>query len=111
MRVHFVTLMGNGGFGVVLARAVALAGKQVPWLRGVRLTPDAGDLLGQVEALAAPVEPQEVAAGRVVVVAQLLGLLVAFIGEVLMLRLVREIWPGLSLNVYFEKGDEHERTE
>jgi len=45
--------------------------------------------------------------GRVVLLAQLLGLLVAFIGEDLTLRLVREVWPKLSINdVNFGKGDE-----
>jgi hypothetical protein len=34
----------------------------------------------------------------VVLVAQLLRLLVAFIGETLTLRLVRESWPKLSVN-------------
>jgi hypothetical protein len=46
----------------------------------------------------AQVDPDEIFEGRVVLLAQLLGLLVAFIGENLTLRLVREVWPKLSLN-------------
>lgn len=43
-------------------------------------------------------DPEQFAEGRLVLVTQLLGLLVAFIGEELTLRLVREAWPKLSLN-------------
>jgi hypothetical protein len=39
-------------------------------------------------------------------VAQLLGLLVAFIGDNLTLRLVRDVWPTLSLeDLNFAQGD------
>jgi hypothetical protein len=44
----------------------------------------------------------------VVLVAQLLGLLVTFIGEDLTLGLVREIWPKLSLDKSgFGKGSKN----
>jgi len=39
-------------------------------------------------------------------VSQLLSLLVAFIGANITLRMVREVWPKLSLNdLEFSKGD------
>jgi hypothetical protein len=41
--------------------------------------------------------------GGVVLVAQLLGLLVAFVGERLTLKIVREVWPNL-LN-HIDSGD------
>jgi hypothetical protein len=42
----------------------------------------------------------------------LLGLLVAFIGEDLTLRLVREVWPKLSLNnLDFGKGYKNEKAQ
>ena len=45
-------------------------------------------------------------------VAQLLGLLVTFIGEELTLRLVREVWPKLSPNnLDFGKGDNNEKPK
>ena len=47
-----------------------------------------------------------------VLVAQLLGLLVAFIGETLTLRLVREVWPKLPLNdLDFGRGDKNEKAK
>jgi hypothetical protein len=52
------------------------------------------------------VNPAEIFDGRVVLLAQLLGLLVAFIGERLTLSLVREIWPRIPLNdLDFGNGD------
>jgi hypothetical protein len=51
-------------------------------------------------------DPQERVKGSVVLVAQLLDLLVAFIGETLMLRIVCDAWPKLSINdLDFGKGD------
>ena len=43
------------------------------------------------------VAPKEAVESGVLLAAQLLGLLVAFIGENLTLRLVREVWPKLPL--------------
>jgi len=87
-----------------------LASAQGGWLRALRVAAD-GSLEGLVEAQAA-VGPAEIREGRVVLVAQLLGLLVAFIGESLMLRLVREIWPQLALgNLNASKDDKHEKNQ
>ena len=88
--------MGNGGFRALLSRALALASAEVPWLSAVHVDGD-GALDGLAE-LEAQVDPGEIAEGRVVLLAQLLGLLVAFIGEDLTLRLTREAWPKLSFN-------------
>ena len=53
------------------------------------------------------VNPEELFEGGVVLLAQLLGLLVAFIGESLTLRLVREVWPQLPLDdLDFGKGEQ-----
>jgi hypothetical protein len=54
----------------------------------------------------AQVKPKELTASGVVLVAQLLGLLVAFIGDNLTLRLVRDVWPTVSLeDLHFTQGD------
>lgn len=107
LRPHLATLMGNGGYRALLMRALALASADVAWLRTVRVTAD-GTLEGLVEP-APPVGPEEILEGRVALVAQLLGLLVAFIGESLMLRLVHEIWPQLPLgNLTASKDEDHE---
>jgi len=54
-----------------------------------------GTLRGMAE-FEAEADPREIAEGRVAVLAQLLGMLVAFIGEDLTLRLTREVWPKFS---------------
>jgi hypothetical protein len=104
LRPHLAMLMGNGGFRALLVRALVLAGAEVSWLRAVQVNAD-----GTLEGLATPharLKPAEFREGRVVLLAQLLGLLVAFIGPSLTLRLVCEIWPQLAVdNVDFGNGD------
>jgi hypothetical protein len=85
--------MGNGGHRALVMRALALAGAEVPWLRGIRVAAD-----GTLEGTGPDdesIDPDEVIEGGVALVAQMIGLLVAFIGERLTLQLVREVWPKL----------------
>jgi hypothetical protein len=96
LRPQLVPLMGTGGFQVLLARALALARSEVPWLRAVQVNED-GSLAG-LEAVRAQTDPAEFLEGGVVLLSRLLGLLVAFIGENLTLRLLREAWPNVPLN-------------
>ena len=112
LRPHLATLMGNLGFRALLSRSLALANAEVPWLRAVHVKAD-GSLEGldQLE-LEAKVDPKEITEGGVVLLAQLLGLMVALIGENLTLRLMREVWPKLSLKgLDFGKGDKNEKTK
>jgi hypothetical protein len=105
LRPHLATLMGNGGFRALLARALRLASAEVSWLRGVQVSAD-----GTLEGLAIPharLSPADFREGRIVLLAQLLGLLVAFIGPGLTSRLVGEIWPQLAADkVDFGNGDQ-----
>ena len=104
LRPHLATLMGNVGFRALLSRALALANAEVPWLRAVHVNAD-GSFEG-LDELGAKVNPDEIFEGCVVLLAQLLELLVAFIGEDLTLRIVRDVWPPLSLdNFDFGKGN------
>jgi len=104
LRPHLATLMGNGGFRALLARALVLASAEVSWLRKVIVNAD-----GALEGLETPyaqLKPAEFRDGQVVLLAQLLRLLVAFIGPVMTLRLMGEIWPQLAAdNVDFGNGD------
>jgi hypothetical protein len=96
LRPNLTTLMGNAGFHALLSRALTLAKAEVPWLRAVQVKADG--TLEKVEELHAQLDPADLFEGRVVMLAQLLGLLVAFIGENLTVRLVREVWPKVRLN-------------
>jgi hypothetical protein len=56
-------------------------------------------------------DPGELLEGGVVMVAQLLGLLVAFIGENLTVSLVRDVWPKARLTtVDFGNGVKNEKS-
>src|SRR5450759_5973923 len=110
LRPQLATLMGNVGFRALLSRALALANAEVPWLRAVHVNAD-GSFEG-LDKLGAQVDPDEIFERCVVLLAQLLGLLVAFIGEDLPLRLVREVWPKLSLNdLDLGTGDKNEKAK
>jgi hypothetical protein len=103
LRPRLAIFMGAVGFQALLFRALMLANAEVPWLRAVHVKAD-GSLEGPNE-LGTQVSPDEILEGCVVLLAQLLGLLVAFIGEDLTLRLLREVWPKKPLdNFDFGKG-------
>jgi hypothetical protein len=104
LRPQFATLMGHGGFRALLARALKLAGTEVSWLRKVQVGAD-GTLEGWT-ASRIDLGPAEFHDGCVVLLAQLLGLLVAFIGPGLTSRLMCEAWPQLAAdNLDFGNGD------
>jgi hypothetical protein len=110
LRQPLTVLMGAGGFRALLSRALALATAEVRWLRAVQVKPD-GAFEG-VEALHERIDPAEFLEGRVELLAQLLGLLVAFIGPNLTLRLVREIWPQILLDdLDLNDGRKNEKTK
>ncbi|HTE43383.1 MAG TPA: hypothetical protein VK629_21365 [Steroidobacteraceae bacterium] len=103
LRPQLANLMGTAGFAALLSRALAMASLERPWLRSVHERPD-GSLENWSE-LEAQVAAAEFLDGKIVLLAHLLGLLVAFIGENLMLRLVRDVWPNLPPND-LELGEE-----
>lgn len=96
LRLHLTTLMGSAGFRTLLLRSLALALREVPWLRAVRVKAD-GALEG-LEELQAKLDRDTFLEGGVVLLAHLLGLLIAFIGGNLTVRVVREVWPKIPLN-------------
>lgn len=96
LRTQLGTFMGAAGFLELLSCALPRAQTEIPWLGAVHVKED-GSLEG-VEELNAKYKPDELFEGGVVLVAQLLGLLVAFIGETLTLRFVREVWPTVPID-------------
>jgi hypothetical protein len=95
-RPHMATLMGIGGFHALLSRALVLANGEVSWLHAIRVNAD-GDLEG-LEAIQGQLGAAEFLEGRVVLLAHILGLLVAFIGPDLTSRLIGEILPHIPLD-------------
>jgi hypothetical protein len=96
LRPTLATLMGNAGARALLLRALALAQGEVPWLRAVQVKADG--TLARGEQRDGQLALEDLVEGRVVMLAQLLGLLVAFIGENLTLHLVRDVWPKVRLD-------------
>ncbi len=87
-------LTGIGGFRALLSRALAQAGTEVPWLRALHIKAD-GSLEG-LDQLKAKLDSSAIVEGELVLVVQLLGLLVTFIGPALTLRLLQDIWPKMD---------------
>ena len=107
---HLSNIMGNAGFRALLSRSVALAQTELPWLSTVQVNADC--TLDGLNELHAQVGPQDFFDGSVVLLAQLVGLLVAFIGESLTLRMIGELWPKLSMAdlEISRKGKKYEKT-
>jgi len=91
LRQPLSRLSGVAGFRSLLSRALALTNDEARWMKAIQVKAD-GSLEGLEEAQA-QLSETEIAEGEVVLIAQLIGLLVTFIGEELTLRLVQESWP------------------
>lgn len=104
LRESLEKLVGAAGFQSLLSRALAVARARIPALGPVFVRPDGS--LGGFEA----VRPAVTAEAGVALMAELLGLLVTFVGETLALRIVRDAWPdAVEGGEDGETGDEHER--
>jgi hypothetical protein len=93
LRRPLCALAGVAGYRALIARALALARGRSPWLAEVKIEPD-GTLVFPADQ-ANRLEDAEFARAGGLLVAELLGLLSALIGETLTLRLVSNAWPDL----------------
>ena len=95
LRLHLSALAGVAGYQGLLSRALTLAKGEAPSLSAVQVTAD-GYLQGLGDR-----EPQidedHVQEGGVILLAQLLGLCLSFIGEALTFRLVQDVAPHLTV--------------
>ena len=86
---HFGALMGAAGFRALLSRSLVLANAEVAWLGQLHVREDGSfEGLNEIQAHA---NPEEIAAGGIVLLTRLLGLLMTFIGEDLTLRLLSNV--------------------
>jgi len=83
-----------------------MAGEEVPWLCNVEIA--ANGNLENYNEQSAKHETDEKADGSEILLAHLISLLEAFIGEVLTLRLINELWPALPKDDDFTLEDEHD---
>ena len=87
LRPSLAQVVGILGFSAVLSRALATAHTDVAWLRTVYVSPDGS--LGGLDEVQANIDPKDIAAGRVVLLAEFISLLTELIGERLVLKLVQ----------------------
>lgn len=96
LRLRLIKLAGVEGFRALLSRALTLAKAEVPSLNMVQVSAD-----GSLEGFAGIEQDQgaeTTGQAGMILVAQLLELLVTFIGEPLTLRLVRDKSPDASMD-------------
>jgi hypothetical protein len=91
LRLSLGKFFGTAGFSSLVSRALALGSLEVSWLGALQIKAD-GSIEGLEEA-GVKVDKDQLAAGETVLLAQLLGLLMIFIGPVLTSSLMFEIWP------------------
>ncbi len=98
LRSSLSRLGGVAGFRSLLARAVALAKVEEPLLNPV--TVDESGTIHGLDSVGGDAMPE------IAIVAFLLGLLKTFVGESLMLQLVRDCWPEAKSNTLNGKAGE-----
>ena len=86
-------MMGRGGYRALLSRALALATMELPRLHRVRVKEDGA--LDWTDKPGSPIDRDHARGGGVVLLAQFLGLLMAFIGEPLTLTFLQGVWGVL----------------
>lgn len=109
LRGPLITLAGVAGFRSLLSRALTLARAEVPSLSAVQVAAD-GSLRG-LDELVSQTDKEHAREGGVILIAQLVGLLLTFIGEGLTIRLVQDVWPEAAFDGRVsEKRGKRERT-
>jgi hypothetical protein len=109
LRGPLITLAGVAGFRSLLSRALTLARAEVPSLSAVQVAAD-GSLRG-LDVLVSQTDKEHAREGGAILIAQLVGLLLTFIGEGLTIRLVQDVWPEAAFDGRVsEKRGKLERT-
>jgi hypothetical protein len=99
LRRPLIALIGVNGFNVLLARALTLAKSEVPSLGLLQVKAD-----GSLEGFSEHFSSEKPEAG-VVLIAHLLGLLAAFIGEEMVLQILLGVWPDSALPNLVPSGE------
>jgi hypothetical protein len=102
LRRPLCALAGVAGFRSLLSRALTLAKAEAPSLRTVEIAAD-GSLQG-LEQLGPQIDKNKdqdranANEGGAILIAQLLGLLLTFIGEAVTLRMLQDVWPEAAFD-------------
>ena len=96
LRQPLTTLAGVAGFRSLLSRALTLARAEAPSLSAVQVAAD-GSLQG-LDELEPQIDKEQAKEGGAILIAQLIGLLLTFIGEGLTLSMVQAVWPEAAFD-------------
>jgi hypothetical protein len=96
LRRPLITLAGVAGFRSLLSRALTLARAEAPSLSAVQVAAD-GSLKG-LDELEPQIGKEKARDDGAILIAQLLGLLLTFIGEGVTFRLVQDVWPEAAFD-------------
>jgi hypothetical protein len=96
LRRRLVVVVGTAGYAALAERSLQLAQERVPALGDAALTVGADGTLTGAREFAMAVDAPAATDGLTAVVAALIGLLVAFIGEDLTDGLVQQAWPEFA---------------
>jgi hypothetical protein len=96
LRRPLITLAGVAGFRSLLSRALTLARAEAPSLSAVQIAAD-GSLVG-LDKLEPQIDKDQARETGIILIAQLIGLLLTFIGEGLTLRMVQDVWPEAAFD-------------
>ena len=95
LRWNLCALAGVAGFRSLAARALTLAKAEAPGLGVMQIMAD-GSMQG-LDEMEPPGDKHPDGNGEVILIAELLGLLMIFIGRSMTLRLVQDAWPEADL--------------
>ena len=96
LRRPLIALAGVAGFRSLLSRALTLARAEAPSLSAVQVAAD-GSLEG-LDDLEPQIGTDRAGNAGAILIAQLIGLLLTFIGKGLTLRLVQDVWPEAAFD-------------
>jgi len=98
---------GTAGFESIASRALALARTEAPALRAVRVSSDGelqglgqgpGELEHEIDIDKDRAGEPQAGEGEIILIARILGLLLLFLGEAIVLSLLRITWPGAAFD-------------
>lgn len=98
LRPPLADMVGRTGANALLGRALVLSRPEVAWLSGMQVTTNG--VIEGMDEVRTQVSPGEIADGRAVLLAQIIGLLNTLIGSNLTAQLLREVWPDLHLGSF-----------
>ncbi len=98
LQVSLIRFAGVDAFTTLIRRALAMSREEIPALKNVKVGPK-----GCVERLDLVAADGGIESGAAII-ANLLWLMVTFIGEDLAMRLVKDVWPDLLLSESSKEG-------